>query len=212
MPMPDACIVVATGPSLNDDAIALCRTAKEAGTHFLAVVNDAYKMLPCADLLYACDNSWWRLHDGCPGFAGEKWTTRQEAHQQHEKDQAIKKYNLHSIRGKYADGFSLTPGLIHYGGNSGFQAINLMILRGFRRIILAGFNMQTIKGKRHYFGNHPRQLNNGSNFESFVPHFVKAAKLLPAGITIINATPESAIRCFPMMDLATAIGAHADAI
>ena len=33
-------------------------------------VNDAWRLAPWADILYACDGRWWRHHKGVPEFTG----------------------------------------------------------------------------------------------------------------------------------------------
>lgn len=87
------------------------------------------------------------------------------------------------------------------GQNSGFQAINLAILAGARRIVLLGFDMNATEKKVHWFGDHPIQTPV-SNFSAWLPYFPKLAKAVkPLGVDIINCTPGSAIRCFPMRDL-----------
>jgi len=39
-------------------------------------INDAYRLAPWADWLYACDDRWWRFHHEAvaAGFQGECWT------------------------------------------------------------------------------------------------------------------------------------------
>ena len=152
-------------------------------------------------MLYACDAKWWDVHEGCPEFAGEKWSSHGDTN---DKLETAEKYGLKLVEGHHADTFG--TGRVHYGSNSGFQAINLAILFGARRIILAGFDMHNRSG-RHFFGDHPKGLLNNNRYENFVPAFEYAAKHLPEGIEIVNATPGSAITCFPMVDLADALSA-----
>lgn len=211
--MPDwaakPCIIAASGPSLTPAVAEQCRQAYQAGTHNVAVVNDAYRLVPFADLLYACDQSWWNVHKGCPNFAGEKWSSQHHRLERgqpvNEKKALAQKYGLKLIHGRHADGFSFEPGIIHYGSNSGFQLLNLILLFGATEIIMVGYDMRHVNGKRHFFGNHPQPLNNSANYEQWAPIFAKAAKTLPPHIRIVNATPDSAIKCFPMMDLQCAL-------
>ena len=166
------------------------------------VVQDAWRLLPAAEVLYGCEGAWWQLYKGVPEFKGEKWAS----HSAHEgvaddKRQESRDYKLHLIAGDTAEGFSFDPSRIHYGDNSGFQAVNLALLFGCTHIILVGFDMRRVDGRAHFFGEHPQQLNRGTQYERFAKHFERSAKLLPAGIRIINATPGSALTCFPMMDL-----------
>ena len=191
------CIVAATGPSLTAQVAEQC-----VGQHVVAV-NDAYRLLPWAEVLYACDPDWWDVHHGCPGFAGEKWSSHDPGNN-NDKLAIATRYGLRLVGGRDGEGFSLDPSVINYGSNSGFQAINLAILMGAKRILLVGFDMHT-RGPRHFFGDHPEPLSNYMKFETLVPFFSRAAKLLPPSIEIVNCTPGSALDCFPMMALEEAL-------
>jgi hypothetical protein len=196
---PDETVIVAApGPSLTPDVAERCR-----GNRVIAV-QDAYRIFPWADVLYGCDAAWWDVHGGCSDFAGEKWSSHGSA-DHNDKREAAAKYGLHLVQGKDGNGFSTDPAVIHYGSNSGFQAVNLAILFGAGRIVLVGFNMQVVDGKRHFFGDHPKPLSNRTSYRAFVSAFEKAAKSLPAGVEIINATPQSALKCFRSVDLDRAL-------
>jgi hypothetical protein len=185
-------VVAAPGPSLTPAVAERCR-----GWPTIAV-QDAYRRLPWADVLYACDTLWWDLHRGCPDFAGEKWSTHDGGSNQ--KLATADRYGLHLVNGKAAEGFSTDPALIHYGANSGFVGINLAMLFGASPIVLVGFNMQG----SHFFGPHPSPLNNVDPIR-YVPFFDRAARQLPAGVTILNATPDSALQCFLKVSLDDAL-------
>lgn len=194
-----SCIVAAPGPSLP--------LAVPFVTGPTIVVQDAWRALPQADVLYGCDNHWWEYYKGT-GFRGEKWSTHEhDPREQHvnDKTELAKKYGIKVIHGRDGDTFSLDPSVIHYGSNSGFQAINLAILFGCTYIILVGFDMQSSGGRQHFFGDHPKELGATKDYERFIPRFESAAKALPAQIRIVNATPGSALKCFPMMSLEDAI-------
>lgn len=171
------------------------------------VVQDAYRLMPWADVLYGCDPKWWKHHNGT-NFAGEKWSTHDgSSGSSNHKTEAHKKWGVKCVKGVMAasEGFSLDPEIIHYGNNSGYQAINLAILFGAEHIILIGFDMQRTNGKAHFFGNHPNGLDSGSNYSEFIRHFDKAAELLPDDIKIVNATHGSALRCFRRMSFKNAM-------
>lgn len=176
----------------------------------MIVVNDAYKLLPNADMLYAVDNSWWHIHKQCKGFTGEKWAGHEQLpHEKHGNDKRdfADEYDVNLITGLSGDEFSRDPGLIRYGSNSGFQAINMAILKGCKYIVLVGFDMRRVDGAAHFFGDHPPGLSNTTDegYRQYNRHFVAAAKRLSPDIRIVNATPESALTCFPMMTLEAAL-------
>jgi hypothetical protein len=200
------CIVAATGPSLTEAVAARCH-----GQHVIAV-NDAYRRLPSAEVLYAGDADWWELHAGCPDFAGEKWTAHEP--ELNDKSGIAARYGLRLVAGPRrgdAPGFSLDPGRIHYGNSSGFQAINLAILFGATTIRLVGFDMRTPgPGElRHFFGDHARPEMNLAKYEHFLPAFHQAARDLPAHLHIVNCTPGSALQCFPMATLEAELATEA---
>lgn len=197
-------VVAAPGPSLTHE---IAETVRATGWPVL-VCQDAWRLFPWADKLYGCDSKWWNHYNGVPDFTGEKWTTRDSDSAHHNyKAEEIEKYGLQWVLGAPNQGFSLDPSLIHFGDNSGFQSINLAILLGSPYIVLVGFDMSD-RGVGHFFGQHPQGLYQQDNYEQWVPKFERAAKELPADVTIVNATPGSAMRCFKMMELESAIAHH----
>lgn len=98
-------------------------------------------------------------------------------------------------------GISLDPLYIHQGGNSGFQALNLAVHWGAKKIELHGFDMRRVGNKQHWFGDHPKELVRDLNFERCIRAFEEAApQLRELGVEVVNHTPGSAIRCFPCVE------------
>jgi hypothetical protein len=164
--------------------------------------------MPWADALYGCDARWWNVHKDCDGFTGVKWSSHEQSpdgkpSHTNDKREVAEKYGIRLVNGTAGAGFSTNPELIHYGDNSGFQSVNLAILFGSPYIVLVGFDMRHIGGKSHFFGDHPTGVFQRGEYESFAAKFDKAPP--PDGVTIINATPGSALKCYPMMELETAI-------
>ncbi len=191
------CIVAASGPSMNESIAAQCLEAKQDGFKIIAV-SDAYRLLPFADILYAADIAWWEVHRGCPEFAGEKWTSYQLDQKKDDR------FNLNHVLVRMFPDFSTIPHELH-GFSSGFQALNMALLMKAKPIVLVGFNMKIVNGKRHFFGDHPKPLDNSSNLEAWVPGFEAAAHKLPERVSVINATSDSALNCFRKMPLAEAL-------
>jgi hypothetical protein len=190
-------IVAAPGPSLTLDVAAACNTARP-----VLAVGDAWRRLPWAEVLYHCDAAWWRHHKGVPDFNGERWSSHDAGI--NDKCDVAARYPVRLVAGRAGSTFSRDPQRIHYGKNSGFQAINLAILFGARRIILVGFDMQERDGQRHFFGPHPKPLRNGATYRSWVPMFRNAARHLE-DVEIVNATPGSALDCWPVMTIEDAL-------
>lgn len=111
-------------------------------------------------------------------------------------------------------GLNTTGEKINSGCNSGYQGVHLAALfQGFTlpgfagsRIVLLGFDMQRTGGKSHCHGDHIRGLPNGSNFRLWLDHFqVLARDLKSTGVEVLNCTRETAMRCFPRVDLVKAL-------
>ena len=195
-------IVAASGPSLTKDVAWACRTARWFGPYRIVAVSDAYRLLPLADILYSCDSFWWDKHDGVKEFKGEKWSSQgdDKSHNDDKRDCADK-HGLRLVRGRAGAGFSTDQSYINYGSNSGFQAVNLALLKGATKIVLVGFDMRVVNNKTHFFGSHPPGLRDNTQFQGFIKAFEQTKPTVP----IINATPGSALKCFPMMELSEAL-------
>lgn len=90
--------------------------------------------------------------------------------------------------------------MVGSGGNSGFQALNLAVQFGARRILLVGFDMND-RGGVHWYGRNSWPMANNpdhNNFRRWIAAFEGAAPLLKSmGIEVVNLSPHSAIQCFP---------------
>lgn len=188
-------VCAATGPSLTAEDIEACKGVP------LIAVNDAYRLAPHADVLYACDGKWWRHHQGVPEFAGLKigldaGNRRAMA--------GLGDVNL--LRHTGTDGLELDPTALRTGKNSGYQAINLAVHLGAVRILLVGYDLQRTGGQSHFFGDHPKPLRSETPFALFVRHFATIVQPLKAiGVTVINCSRQTALTCFPRQSLAEAL-------
>lgn len=183
-----ACI--ASGPSLTQEQADLIAAAHSSGACRVITVNDTWRMVPTADVAYAADGHWWQHHVDAvrAGFRGELWT---------QDIAAAQKLGLNYIKARGLPGLSRDPTLIHTGGNSGYQAINLAYHFGAQRIVLAGYDMQNTGGRHHWFGDHPTGFSQSARPEQWAPRFVPlAADLEREGVKVINATISTALDCF----------------
>jgi len=184
-------IVAAPGPSLAS-------LADKCHGFPVVAVQDAWRLVPWADVMYGCDAKWWLHHQGVPEFQGEKWSSHTNV-ELNDKREVFEKYGINIVYGTELPGFSRDPQKIHYGSNSGFQAINLAILMGAETIALVGFDWRQVSGKTHFFGEHPEGFYK-PDFSVFTPEMDQAAKLLQ-GVDIYNCTPGSALRSFAFRSL-----------
>lgn len=110
-------------------------------------------------------------------------------------------FGLHRVtlarddRGNIAHAIQAEPGTIGGGGNSGFQALNLAIQFGARRILLLGYDMHG----GHWHGDHPAGMAQPKDdtMARWRRAFQANAPLIAAmGVEVINCTPGSALTCF----------------
>lgn len=189
-PRPDwlCAVIVAGGPSFSDSQAKEVIVARALGKCRVIVVNDSWRRVPNADLLYACDGKWWKMHHVAAqlGFPGELWT---------QDVAAAEHYGLSWVKvDPIASGLSVRRDLLHGGGNSGYQAINLAYLFGAKEIVLVGFDYKTSGGKSHWFGEHPPELRTNMPYGTWVLRFRDLAKdLQRLGVKMVNCSPDSAL-------------------
>jgi hypothetical protein len=197
-------LVLGSGPSLTQADVTLAAAHVEA----VIAVNDSYKLIPDATCLYAADPHWWKWHHGArehtmpnkgryPAFTGRF------------------RYTLTSHAGTYAahgvevlkrgpeTGLSLDPTRVALGRNGVYQAINIACHFGATRILLLGVDMHG----GHFFGSHPN--NSGPPFSICLERFKTLIDpLKQAGITLINCSRQTALKCFPRVPLEEALCAR----
>lgn len=138
-------------------------------------VSDAYKLAPWADVLVSHDSAWWKHHPEALNFAGEKYS-----------------YNL-------VGGVTQRKPLgAPASCNSGLMGMLIAKEMGATKILLLGFDMHG----EHYFGKHPEPLKNTTQrrFEDLRKQFNIWVRP-----EVINCTPGSALKHFPIMELKDAI-------
>lgn len=154
------------------------------------VINNTYQLAPWADYLYACDGEWWQehYHDVKEVFKGELWT---------QDLWAFETLGINRIRSIKADSFSRNPLVIHQGSNSGYQAINLCLHWGAKKIILIGFDM-SYKGKRkHWHGDHEKLKNPApATLNMFKAAFDTVKDDDLQGCDVVNCTPDTHLKRF----------------
>jgi hypothetical protein len=88
--------------------------------------------------------------------------------------------------------------------NSGLAAIKLAMQFGAEKIVLLGYDCQHTGGKKHWHGDHPKQLGNAGSVQHWPMRFVGFARKV-SGVEIVNASRETALECFTRMDLEDAL-------
>ena len=193
-------VVIASGPSLTAEDCEHVRQWRERGGGRVIVVNTTYRLAPWADAIYACDAKWWEqnIDDVRRLTRAALWT---------QSKPAANRYGLQLVRSRRADG--LGRDAVHYGGNSGYQAINLAYLWGASRIVLLGYDMQHTGGKGHWHPDHPWKPGVKPPVRNWVPRFARLAQdLVAEGVSVVNATRQTALACFEKRPIDAALEAE----
>ncbi len=164
------CAVLASGESMSQDVADSVRHLCRV------VVNDTFRLAPDADALAAQDRGWWDANPDAKKFRGRKFSTNPPP-----GVQAIKAIPV------------LTTTC-----NSGILGVHVAIhIFKATRVLLYGMDCRG----SHYFGQHKKLKNTSpQRFEVFKKQWEAYSKTVSEGVVIINATPGSAITCFPFLD------------
>lgn len=190
-------VVLASGPSATRELIDRCRG-------FPAVaVNDQYLFAPWADALYFADRKWWTWHRGreeFKSFSGVKLSILSSSSERIPGVHHLK--NANHVGGE--TGFSRDPGVLCTGSNSAYQAANVLIHAGCRRVVLLGVDGRPIAGRSHNFGEHPDRSE--PPYKAMKEAFKIGARAAAAmGVELVNASPVTFIDTVPLMTLDDAL-------
>lgn len=182
-------VCLGNGPSLTPADVESCR-----GRARVIAINDAHRLAPFADVLYACDGRWWDYYKGVPEFTGLKF------------GMTVKKDKWPGVtRLEHMGREGLDPKGIYDGTNGGYQAIQLAVHLGASRIVLLGYDMQPGKnGKDHWFGKHPAGVrSHQSPYDVFRAYFKGLVpRLKERGVEVVNCSRDTALTVFPRAALA----------
>ena len=212
----EVAIVAGTGPSLTPEVIETCNAARADGKARIFTANRAHEVLD-TDVIHACNWEFYDTYgDRLKDKDCDKWTS-------HPSLKDSRPDWLLWIEGRWEPGLSKDPNYIHYHHGSGPQLVNIAYLYGCHRLILVGWDMRypgkldnsnkNYAGPRHFFadpgyppGEDVLTVTHWSKTDDSGKKFglIREMETIhPAdyGIEIINATPGSAMECFPMADL-----------
>lgn len=185
--------IVASGPSIKGMDLSVLKDR----IHVIAI-KVAVDICPWAEVCYGCDAPWWIDRKGLPKFSGIKI---------HHGNAASRLPGMHRALIEMTRDNILVdePMTIGNGGNSGFQALNLAVQFGATDIILLGIDCHERGGVHWYGRNTWLNANNpmGTNYARWMKGFETAKQdLNKLGVTVINASMESAVKSFRKQTLA----------
>jgi len=179
--------ILGGGPSLTEEDVRYVGERPHL-TRVIAI-KDAYLLAPWADVLYACDVSWWRYFNGAPTFRGLKYTLEAPYP------------GVVQLRNTGMEGLELDPSGLRTGQNSGYQAINLAVHLGATRVLLLGYDCWPAPdGRQNWFPKHRPHLD--SPYPIFLQLFSTIVDpLTAAGVEVINCSRTTLLRAFPRIPL-----------
>jgi len=189
----ETAVVIASGPSLTQADIAYCR---DRGARLIAV-KDAIRWAPFADCLYGCDATFWIRHRGVPECVSVKYSI----------DPRAAGHGPLLLRNTGESGLELDPTGVRTGKNSTYQAVNLAVHYGVRRIVLLGLDMgHSPHGHKYFYGNRPSHQQVVSPFAAMLVVWpTLLAPLTALGVQLVNCSRQTALRCVPQMALEEAL-------
>lgn len=201
-------ILFGGGPSLTLEQVETACQACQNGRCKAIAVNDAYLVAPWANVLYAADSTWWAWHSAgvakpALNLTAEQVRARFEAFPGERcsiqcSGANVDDARIHLLRNRnypnHGTGLSLNPTELVTGRNGGWQALNLAVLAGAKKIILLGIDGRpAADGRTHWSGGHPRPTPEAAYAEYRRAWADGEKAIKAAGVRVINASPSSAV-------------------
>lgn len=185
--------IIASGPSAKNSGVHLLK-----GKMRVIAIKKSFEIAPFADVVYGCDGPWWRSVQGLKDFKGLRLSYDRSVC----TDFGIQQVTIPNA--KSDDLLFEKVGTVGAAGNSGFQALNLALQFGAKRILLVGFDMHGRGGEHWYGRNNWNAANNPTtdNYRRWVRCFENAApKISDMGAEVINTSPFSDLKRFKKMTI-----------
>lgn len=195
----DTAIIVGTGPSAAEVPLSIAR-----GRARVFVVKSSWRLAPFADALYGLDKGWWIANLGAHKFKGLKFSPSPTICRVYPDIRYVRLRPFARIL--TAETGVIGCGLRTGGGHSGFQAINLAIQFGAKRILLVGFDMTLAHGAHWKEDDRGVGKPDAGRVKSWREAMDACApQFKDLGIDVINCTPRSALTAYPKMALSEAL-------
>jgi len=205
LPTGGTVLILGSGPSLTKADVDLAR----AHCDLTIAINDSYIFAPDATALWGADDKWMvKWHQGC---------TAPHVHHMKTYPAFTGRFKFCLSRTPYADvlvlkrgpqtGLCREPNRVALGSNGAHQSINLAVHFGATRIILLGVDMKPGKVFRDgawresdhfaWLGRHAD--DSKPPYAQCLSHMATlVAPLKALGVDVVNCSPDSALRVFPM--------------
>jgi hypothetical protein len=174
-------VVVGGGPSLMD----LDLTPLRASGAPVIACNNAFRLVPWADVIYFADSRWWRWHGADIDMDSGKYRVVTAG------GATFSDERIQRLRREYDVALALEPNAVA-GPDSGSMAMNLAYHYGASRIILLGFDMRFSAGQAHWHEDHPVATPESNYTDLFAPKYPALVQALAErDVEVIRSTPSS---------------------
>lgn len=180
--------VIGGGPSLLDMDLSPIFSRRVIG------VNDAFKLGNWIDVCWFSDCRWYEWNkEALKGFTGAIASC---------VNCSCDHPRVLQVQRLEGSGIITTPSRVKWNKSSGASAINLAYHLGAKRVVLLGFDMKTQEGKHNWHENHKHVPRTTIYQSLFLPPFEKIAQDAERlGLEVVNATPGTELKVFPLVDL-----------
>ena len=193
----DAVFIIGGGPSIAN--LTTYERLALRNRQVVAVNNAGLDVVPGADVLFWADTSRWLAWNGNrlwkhvgPFKVTTQWQT---------DNPLLSVYSVKRVIYRQGIDVSTDPRIVG-GCDGGSRAMNLAYHMGARRMVLIGFDMHD-DGPQNYHSDHKAEdVEPGRRAREFIPaHEAMAIRFRAMGVEIYNATPNSALTCYPAVRL-----------
>jgi hypothetical protein len=194
--------IIGGGPSARDVDFSILQN------ELVVCVNDAYRDFPDATAIYWVDDSWGS--NNYDNLIAHKcnliFTSKPDQHISYQrKPDPTTICNTYVLKRTGEHGFDPNPDCL-MGNNSGVQVLNLVVNMKPETVVLIGYDMRTVNRRSHYHDQERPYIKETIYTDLFTPSMKALAKGMKESgskVRIINANPESAVRCFEFGDYTT---------
>lgn len=172
--------IIGGGPSIAD------LNTKDLKGRIIAVNNSGLDKCPTADVLFVMDRRWFDWNAGRLYLNRSRWRVVRQM------PRGPLPWPVEEVKHDKGAALSESWGTLA-GASGGAMAINLAWLMGAARIVLHGFEMKP----GHYHADHKVGTPEHLYRDVFIPSFERMAEALRGRCEVVNATPGSALTCFP---------------
>lgn len=195
----ETAIIVGTGPSATDQSLDIAQ-----GKVRCIAIKSSWYLAPWADVLYGLDRGWWIANGGAKDFRGLKASPSPTACRVFRDIRLVKlRQRIHVLTTEIG---TIGCGLRAGGGFSGFQAMNLAVQFGAKKLLLVGFDM-TIARQSHWHedtrGTGKPDVKRTEAWRAALDGC--AGQFTALGVKVVNCAMESALKAYPKMLLSEAL-------